>query len=154
MSKFVYFKSLFCVHFDFETPAFMARASKIIIILRLKHHTRSYFYLTLTLECSRLERQRLLLFWLWGWSVHGLSLKDFIFQAWASYLSLLLFDFDAWVFMAWASKIIIILTLRLKRLWLNPQRLLCLIIIQLGYGKHNTRLIAKLHLSKKLAQLS
>jgi hypothetical protein len=56
--------------------------------------------------------------------------------------------------MARASKIIIILTSRLKHSWLEPQRLLCHITIRPGYGKHDYRLIAKLHLLKKLAQLS
>jgi len=162
MYNFFISSHFFCVRFDFETRAFMAWASKILlIILRLEHHTLAYYYSFLRLEHSLLEPQRLWLFsgssiilepiiiWLWGSSIHDSSLKDYYyfdfeawaFMAWASkiliFSGLLLCDFDARLFMARASKIIIILTLWLEHSWLKPQRLLCLIIIRPGYGRHD-----------------
>jgi hypothetical protein len=99
----------------------MARASKIFIIIRLEYHTLAYYYMTLRLKHSWLEPQRF-----------------YLSQARASYSSLLLFDFDAQVFMAGASTIIIILTLRPERSWLEPQRLSCLIIIPPGIVRMTT----------------
>jgi hypothetical protein len=47
--------------YDIEARAFMARASKIFIILRLEYYALAYYYMTLRLERSWLEPQRFLL---------------------------------------------------------------------------------------------
>jgi len=86
----------------------MAWASKILmIIFRLEYHTLAYYYMTLRLGRSWLEPQRLLLSWLWGSSVHGSSLKDFIFLRLEHHT-------QAYYY----------LTLMLECSWLEPQRLL------------------------------
>jgi hypothetical protein len=75
----------------------------LVHVQKIRHPQFSLPRLDRIAHCAWLKTQRLLLFWRWGLSIHGSSLKGFFFSG------LLLFDFDAWVLMARASKIIIIL---------------------------------------------